>query len=353
MVRPLSSLALSAFALAAAACGADPKADPRPATAVLPPSASVVPSTPSPPSVSASAHAEAPPPPDPGPPFPPPAVAPLHERTAKPGDGAWEAWGPVDALAKPHFYRARVHPHAFKPDPFVVLVAIDLRRAEPQLVAGTTEPESKLVPKERRTGLVPNADHDALLAVHNGGFQAAHGKYGMRVGAELFVPARDGACDIAITHEGLVKIGPHASMGDLSPFQAFRQTPPCLVEGGALPKALDDETSKRWGSALGGNTEVRRSAWGIDATGNTLFYGYGDWVTPKMLASALRAAGSVAAAELDINYSYTFFVLYGRTEKEGLHANEAIAPDLKWTRKGHIERPVYRDFFYFRRRAPR
>ena len=63
---------------------------------------------------------------------------------------------------------------------------------------------------------------------------------------------------------------------------------------GRLNERLDSEyKSRRWGSAVGGGQDIRRSAIGLDASGRSLLYGFGDWVTPKELALAMQAAGAV------------------------------------------------------------
>ncbi len=47
---------------------------------------------------------------------------------------------------------------------------------------------------------------------------------------------------------------------------AYRQTPPCLVEKGELHSALYD-SNRDWGATVSGETVIRRSALGVDATG--------------------------------------------------------------------------------------
>jgi hypothetical protein len=246
-----------------------------------------------------------------------------------------------------------VHPHKVKGFVFVAVVAIDLDATRVHLVAGTLEPASDAVPQARRPGLVPSDVSDRLLAVWNGGFMARHGKFGMKVGADTFVPPRDDACTVALYDDDSIRVATWPALSPTTPsMRAYRQTPPCLVEKGALHADLDSEYgAKKWGSAENGDRDIRRSALGVDATGRVLFYGMGEWVNAKMLAVAMKAAGAAAAAELDINWSYTRFVLFGRAAPDKpLEATTALVPKTKYTARGYVEKPAERDFFYLERR---
>lgn len=288
---------------------------------------------------------------DPGPPFPPPPFSPPFSRTAKAGDGVFALIEEGAAKGTGAMARAIVHPHAVKPHPSVVIVAVDLRRVDLVLVAGTEEPESTVVPKERRPGLVPSADLPSLLAVFNGGFMAKHGKWGMMVDGDIFLPPREDGCMVALLDDGTVKI---ASPKGLDPvrdkLRSYRQTPPCLVEDGAPhPKLPQEDTARLWGAAIGGDREIRRTAIGVDASGKTLFFGIGEWIWARDLAVAMKSAGAVSAAELDINWSYTRFLLYGEsTPKEVV---STLIEKVEYSKTGYVSKPAPRDFFYLRKKA--
>jgi hypothetical protein len=84
-----------------------------------------------------------------------------------------------------------------------------------------------------------------------------------------------------------------------------------------------------------------------------LFYGLGEWVTVKALADAMRAVGAVNAAQLDINWSYTRFLFFGRPSPgEPLEVTSTLIPKIKHTRQGYVSNPSERDFFYLRRIRP-
>jgi hypothetical protein len=253
----------------------------------------------------------------------------------------------------PAMYKTVVHPDPKRSFAAIAVVAVDLRRIDLRLVAGTSEPQSMKVGKEKRPGLVP-ADHAReLVAVFNGGFKAMHGQYGMMIEGDTFVVPRDIACTVAFYRDGTKKIGTWSRLSSSEPdMQAYRQTPPCLVEEGDVNKALHwDEYNRNWGAAVGGETIIRRSAVGFDKTGKILFYGLGEAMTAQALARGMKAVGCHGAAQLDVNYSYPRFLTYEhKVPGEPPRATKALIPDIKFTSYEYAIEPSPRDFFYLTRR---
>ena len=289
------------------------------------------------------------------PPFPPPAFAPPIERTAKPGDGAWVPLA-AGAQGEPALlYRSTLHPDRIKPHVYVALVAIDLDRVAIRLVAGTRQPIAPHVPEERRPGVVPAADLPRLVAVMNGGFMTRHGSWGMVIGGDVFLPPREEGCTVALVDDGSVTVRSHpAIVSSLAHVIAYRQTPPCLVEQGKIHEALlGGEKPRRWGMNGSGGIDIRRSAMGVLPGGRTLIYGLGEWVTPRQMAEAMLAAGAVDAAELDVNWSYTRFLLYGEPPAPGAppEVTATLVPKTKHAPKQYVKKPSERDFFYLARKA--
>ncbi len=347
-----------ALSLSLSACSGAPQA---PLPAPPPPVAPLAATPPAPttapaaPTASAPEPATTPPAPavDPGPVFPPPSFEAPEARTAKAGDGVWTPLV-ADAAGKPPLLvRTTVHPDPSDHSMYAAIVAIDRRRVDLRFLAGTEEPKSTSVPRERRPGVIPEADHPDLLAVFNGGFMAKHGSWGMRIGADTFLPPKDEACTVAFVNDGSLRIRTWTTLAPaLATLAAYRQTPPCLLEQGvANPVLAADPKTRRWGSSETGDTTIRRSALGLDATGKTLFYGLGEWITPRGLAAAMRAAGAIDAAELDVNWSYTRFLLYGPAKPgEAPEVSETLVPKIKHPTKGYVVKPSDRDFFYLVRR---
>ena len=136
-------------------------------------------------------------------------------------------------------YQATVHPHKIKGFVFTTIVAFDRSLIDLKMVAGIQEPESKTVPADRRSGLVPKADHNRLLVVFNGGFKAKHGRYGMMLDGDLYVPPKDDACAVAFYSDGSLRIRPWSELvADTGAMSGWRQTPPCLLDGGVVSERL-------------------------------------------------------------------------------------------------------------------
>jgi hypothetical protein len=285
--------------------------------------------------------------------FPPPAFAPPFDNVKAEGDGTWIPLADLDKKdAAPPMYKAVVHPDPKRSFAAVAVVAVDLRRLELSFVAGTTEPESMKVPKERRPGLVPSDKQADLVAAFNGGFKATHGHYGMMIAGDTFLVPRDIACTIALYRSGPIKIRTWPALAPSeADMTAYRQTPPCLVEQGVANAALGLEYNRNWGATVSGETVIRRSALGIDATGNILFYGLGEAVTAQALGRAMRVVGARDAAQLDVNYAYPRFLLYEHgTAGEPPHAATALIKDVKFEPADYVVEPSVRDFFYLTRR---
>ncbi|NUP07168.1 MAG: hypothetical protein HOW73_14025 [Polyangiaceae bacterium] len=280
--------------------------------------------------------------------FPPKAFAPPHDRTKKPGDGEWK---PLDVhrgsgSASP-LYRAIVHPHKIRGDSVLELVAIDTQRVSMDLVMGTAEPEDSKFPAEKRPGIVPAAKLPDLIAITNGGFKSRHGGHGVGAFGEAALAPTPEFCTFAKAKSGRYVIGTHAKLtSELADgFQWFRQTPPCLIEDGVKHPDLSDEfKAKKWGRSEDKKADIRRSAVGLGADGRTLYFAIGDWLTPEMLADGLAAAGITRAAELDINWSYTRFIVYERSGSD-LVATSPLLKELKAPKKEYVKEASERDFF--------
>lgn len=302
-----------------------------------------------------------PPPAEPGKPpptFPPPPFTPPFQDVAAEGDGSWfalddgRAAEPGGALGP--MVKALVHPDSKRKYAAVAVVAIDLSRMELKLVAGVQEPLSHAVPDAHRVGLVAKDDLPRLVAAFNGGFRAVHGQYGMKLGADVFLPPRDIACTVALLAAPArpVEIGTWKTLKARdAELAAYRQTPPCLVEGGT-PNPNLSEYARGWGATVSGETLIRRSAIGVDEKGTTLFFGMGDALSAQSLGVAMKAAGARDAAQLDVNYSYPRFLLYadGKAAGDPPEAIASLIADVKFRRGEYAQEPALRDFFYLVRK---
>lgn len=314
-------------------CGTEPGCPPCPAaTASANPATSPTPGSSGPPIV-----------------FPPKAIPPIHARTAKPGDGEWT---PLTVRGLPAgqtspLFTTVVRPHPIRNFVVVQLVAIDTTRLDLDLILGTEEPEGTKLPLEKRPGKVAATDLDRLVAVLNGGFKKRHGQHGVGKAGEIAQEPNADGCTFAKLADGTYRVRSHSKLLSLlEGFQFFRQTPPCLVEDGAKNRDTEHELkAKKWGGAEDGNKEIRRSAIGLAEDGRVLYFAIGDYLTASWLADGLVAAGIRDAAELDINYSYTRFILYQPAGNGELTVSSPLLTDLKAPRNEYWREASGRDFF--------
>jgi len=285
--------------------------------------------------------------------FLPKAYEPPFPEVASDSDGIWV---PVPDPREPEravaMYKSMVHPDPRRGFGVLAVIAVDLKTYELELAAGTTEPSSNSVFRSERPGLIPAQYVPRLVAAFNGGFRAAHGQYGMMLNGKEFLPPRDIACTLARYSDGSLRIGTWSTLkADVGSMTFYRQTPPCLVEDGDTHKALHyQEYAKGWGATVDGETVIRRSAIGLDAERQVLFYGVGDAMTAQAIARGMKAVGAYVAAELDVNYSYPRFLLYGqKSSSEPPRATEALIPGIKFEPDEYVTRPCERDFFFLLR----
>ncbi len=341
-----------ALALVGCATGPVPPA-PAPPPAPKPSAASTSPA-PTPPPAPAAARVE---PGEPLVPFPPADVTPPEEGSAQPEDGKWTPLAQAEhgdraAESKPVLVRTVVHPHRVSKWMSVTIVAVDLQRARLHLLAGTDEPKSADAPPELRTGLIPSEDRDQLLAVFNGGWQTAHGHWGMMVSGHTFVAPKTEGCTIALMKDGAVRVRSFPKLeSQVGEMTAFRQTPPCLLEEAALHPALVANQERAWGGQSPKLKTRQRTAIGVDESGKILYYAYSEEAGAKKLAEGLLAAHVASAAELDINFHWTRFLLFGTQSKDGLlGVTSTLAPKMVHEKGAYVDRPHARDFFYVTRR---
>jgi hypothetical protein len=220
-----------------------------------------------------------------------------------------------------------------------------------QLVAGTSEPESPRVHAKERPGRVPEDAHASLFAAFNGGFKATHGQYGMLLNGTEYLPPRDYSCTFVHYKDGRLAIGTWSALkqSGIGDMLYYRQTPPCLVEDGEVNKQVETSDYVRgWGATVSGETVIRRSAIGLSKDRKIIYYGIGDAMTAQAIARGLKAAGSHSVAELDVNYSYPRFLLYGKKADSAPIATASLIPGVEYTKDQYIQ-PSPRDFFYLTR----
>jgi hypothetical protein len=285
--------------------------------------------------------------------FSPRRVGAMFASVAAKGDGAWVAVpDPERADEAPRMYKTLVHPDSTRAWAELFVVALDARRVRVGAVAGTKEPAASTREGAvyARTGLVPVEDRDELLAAFNGGFKAEHGQLGMRVGGVTLLPPKKNGCTVAGFSDGSLRVATWAKLESSAEDALFwRQGPPCMVEDGKLHPGLASETSRSWGSAVDGDTVIRRSALGLSADGATIFVGVTNHTTARALALGMQHVGAVDVVQLDVNWSYPHVVVFRRAA--GGPQPALLFEGFVYQKNGYVARGSERDYFYVTRRA--
>ena len=207
---------------------------------------------------------------------------------------------------------------------------------------------SQVPPDAANAVATSNAESSLLVAAFNGGFKRDAGVGGVVADGTTVSPLLDGVASALIDGGGRLTIGTWGSIG-IDPSNrlvSVRQNLPLLVDGGR-PTTLALSGPSPWGSVLGPDPVVARSALGIDAAGNVYFAG-SMHVLPADLAQVLSSLGVVRAMQLDMN---PYWVTLGTTTALGGglvsqipgETNPASIFQTGWTR----------DFFTVVARPPR
>jgi hypothetical protein len=290
-------------------------------------------------------------------PFEPKAVGPVHKSWSAPGDGEWVAVEDVrHSGTNLAMYKTLVHPDENRSWAELFVVAIDLEQIDLHAAPGTREPvpEAPVPAHFQRPGKVPDEDLPALVAAFNGGFMAEHGHYGMLVNGVTLIKPRDNSCSVVSYVDGTVEIATWKNLAHAAErMQWFRQTPACMYENNVMHLGLRHPETRNWGATLDGDTVIRRSAIGLDEARRILYVGISNHTTARALATGMHHAGAVDVAQLDVNWSYPKFLVYGPGNERGVAAS-AVMDGFEYTAGDYVTKSSLRDFFYLTRRlSPR
>jgi hypothetical protein len=290
-------------------------------------------------------------------PFEPKSVGPVHKSWSAPGDGEWVA---IDDSRRPGsnvaLYKTLVHPDENRSWAELFVVAVDLEQVDLHAAAGTREPIAEApVPKDfHRPGKVPDEQLEQLLAAFNGGFMTEHGHYGMLVDGITLVKPRENSCTVVGYTDGTVEIATWKNVARAAERMTFfRQTPACMYENNVMHLGLRSAENRNWGATVDGDTVIRRSAIGLDEARRVLYVGISNHTTARALAMGMHHAGAIDVAQLDVNWSYPKFLVYGSGNERGMAAT-AVMEGFEYTAGDYVTKSSLRDFFYLtRRKTPR
>lgn len=282
------------------------------------------------------------------------AVSPPFERSAQRGDGEWTAL--TDASWEGRFnhpiaHRTRLHPHPISRFVTLDVVAIDLNAVSLHWVVGKKDAGAERLSEAMKPGIIAEPEQAQVLAIFNGGFQARHGWWGMHSHDVTLVPLKEHGCTVALTASGEVRLGEWATLQLEAPaFLTLRQTPPCLVAQGNIHPGLLQGNTRPWAGENPKRKTRRRSALGIDATQSVLYYAIGTETSALDLARGMAALGVETALQLDINWSWTRFLIVGRQDGRP-RVTATLIEDTVHGKNEYFTWPADRDFFYLTARA--
>jgi hypothetical protein len=260
------------------------------------------------------------------------------------GEGQWQPYMLSADGRTVVAYRTFLQPDPQRPYTFPAIVAINLQVTRLHFVLGTVDP-APATPQPSRTGLIPAADMQpgVLLATFNGGFKARHGQYGAMADGLIGLPARTGDATVAIYKNGSVHIGQWGTdITDSPDLVAWRQNGKMLIRNGQINPATA-QTTVSWGLTIQGNAVTWRSALGLSADGQTLYYIGGPHLDVPALTRTMAQTGAANALQLDINY---FWVNFAAIRSNG---NQLIAEPLISDMTQKVDRYLKvstDDFFY-------
>ncbi len=241
--------------------------------------------------------------------WPPPPVEPFY-RKPRPGEGQWfpfeTDWLERLPGAPPAFYKTAIRMPGETPT-MVVLVAMDLRQLDLDMVAGLTTPWSST--GNRGTGRIPREPERLArtVAAFNGGFQTAHGPFGMMVDRVLVLEPWQKTATLALMDDGTLRMGTwNNSIRVPEDMVSFRQNMPPLLEDGVW-----NPTHRRhWGGTISDLDQVNTTRSAVGYRGpHTLVYAWSKHVSAKGIAKALLRAGCEYGMHLDMNPAHAGFGL--------------------------------------------
>lgn len=293
--------------------------------------------------------------------WPPPAIASIW-KTPEAGEGEWVlpkiSWiKRLDVAGAPSaFLRTFVRPDEQRPYARVLLVAMDSRRLDLEMEAGSEDPKPLTGPSG--PGRIPRDPRIStrVVAAFNGAFKTEHGFYGMMVKRRVLLPPQPNAATVVLMKDGRAGFGawgPGKELLDLGGYAAddivsLRQNLDPLVDGGRV----NPQKRAQWGYTLPGTSmQTERSGLCVTATGHML-YAWGDDVSGMTLAKGMQMAGCTFGMHLDMNPHHTGFLFTNVDDLRGRkYRSELLSPDMEIPTDRYLEHAA-KDFFYVLVRDP-
>jgi hypothetical protein len=274
---------------------------------------------------------------------PPTPVRPVVSP-AIPGEGQWT---PVGRLVHglPAIYETRMRPDTLHTSQVVGIAWMDTKLLRATLYSGSQIPGGGPYPN---TAPISPLSATSLVSAFNAGFLLSDSNGGYYTNGQVIAPLRSGAASVVISKSGSVTVGQWGRDVKMSPSVAsVRQNLDLLVDDGRPVPGLNSSDTSKWGTTLGGQIDVWRSAIGETLSGALVYVG-GPSLNIASLADLLVRAGAYRGMELDINTDWVSYATYSPSVPNA-PATPADGTDLLPTMSGSPGRYFAnwwtRDFF--------
>lgn len=197
-----------------------------------------------------------------------------------------------------------------------------------------------------RGATVPPDLWPSLLVAMNGGFKLEHSNGGYVTEGQVVQPLINGRATLAIDREGVLHIGELGrDLFDDGTWVTLRQNLILLVDGGQPQLQRARQERVYWGSELGGNDFVPRTAL-CELRDGRLAYMVASPVDAGQLAEALIHVGCEKAIQLDINNGWPSFNVMQHLP-DGTLAQHPVDPHMSNHPTRFLTERAAKDFFGF------
>lgn len=268
--------------------------------------------------------------------WPPAPVTPLMKPLA--GEGQWkeldDAFVAREEAGHGSFLFTFLRPDTERQYTQVFITLWDPRQLELATMSGTREP--KTATGETGPGLVPRNPEriGRLVAAFNGGFQAAHGEFGMMAANVVYLPPKPYAATVARLRDGSTAFGTWPDDEQIpEEVVDFRQNlTPMIMDG-----VVNPYHRTWWGGVPPGWEDATRTVrTGLCLTAeNFVAYFYGSSIDADHLATTMKQARCQYGVHLDMNPGHTGLEFY-RVAPKGQLPKLGHAMDSQWEAQGPL-----------------
>lgn len=247
----------------------------------------------------------------------PQPLAPLA-RVPLPGEGAWRSEGRVPGSICFSYLR----PDAIHTSIIVGVAWMNMSTLRATLHNGTALPGGG---PWQAGPFIAATDYPRVVAAFNSGFRLDASRGGYFTEGRVVQPLVNARASLVVFADGHVDVGSWGRDDAMTgTVVSVRQNLDLLVDNHQVAAGVSDARSNAWGATLGDRIYTWRSGIGIDDHHDLVYVG-GPGLDVATLATILQRAGCVRAMELDINPEWVSLMTYAPSTANGLVATKLLA----------------------------